>query len=371
MMSDNLCGLYVHVPFCLSKCDYCAFYSEIPDSQLIEAYLDRLATEAELRLSERSALFSTVFFGGGNPTALGRNGLERLIDIVLRHVDSSGLTEWTFETNPETLTKDMADLLCGLPGIRLSIGVQRLKQPELKILGRRAGLDSVFSALDLALSKIENVGADFILGVPGCDDISSDVCQLLKRFPLQHISAYFLTIEENTPIYRAVAEGTLPSPDDIGPEELFSLRRMLVENGFEHYEISNYARNGRRCQHNMNYWAPADYIGLGPSAVSTEGELRRTNVNSLKDWLLGEESVVEALTKTDLRNEYTMLRLRLLNDGLDLSLLEEKFGRQLPVFYQKSADHIAAGNLLRTGEIVRLSDAGLIIADEIMADLFV
>jgi len=370
-MSDNCCGLYVHVPFCLSKCGYCAFYSVIPDGQLIESFLDRLEHEAEKRLKEQPARFSTVFIGGGNPTALGKDGLKRLVSIILRYIEPHLISEWTFETNPETLNADAADLLEGLPGIRLSIGIQRLRPAELAILGRRARLDAIYSALEIAFSRIDNIGADFILGVPGCDDIADDVRCLLARFPLQHVSAYFLTIEENTPLHLAVTSETMASPEDIGPEELFSLRNMLVSQGFEHYEISNYARPGRRCLHNMNYWAPAGYIGLGPSAVSTEGSVRTSNISSLSAWLNGDQPLVENLSAIDLRNEYTMLRLRLLSDGLDLSLLEDKYGRQSSPFYRELNKHIVAGNLASIGTVVRLTSSGLVIADEVMADLFI
>lgn len=370
-MNENFYGLYIHVPFCLSKCDYCAFYSIKPDAQLIEAYLNRLEKEARLRLSDFRTKFSTVFVGGGNPSALGIEGLKRLIEIIWQYVDPGIIAEWTFETNPETLTAEISALLSDLPGIRLSIGIQRLKEKELKILGRRAGIDSIYAAIETALANIKNVGADFILGVPGCSEIVADVEQLLARFPLQHISAYFLTIEENTPLFQSVESGLIACPDEVGPEELFSLRKLLGSKGFEHYEISNYALPGRRCLHNMNYWRPADYFGLGPSAVSTINGVRMTNSNSLHRWLNSEGPALEKLSEIDIRNEYSMLRLRLLNDGLDLSLLEERFGSQPADFWEELARRIAAGELCRTGATVRLTDAGLIIADDVMASLFI
>jgi len=334
-MNESSYGLYIHVPFCWSKCDYCAFYSVKPDSQLIESYLDHLEKEAMLRLSDYRMRFSTVFVGGGNPSVLGKTGLKKLIEIVLQYADPGKISEWTFESNPETLTEEIVGLLCDLPGIRLSIGIQRLKDKELKILGRRAGIDSVYTALETAFAKIENIGADLILGVPGCSEIAFDVEKLLREFPLQHISAYFLTIEENTPLFRSVESGLIACPDNVGPEEMFSLRNCLLSAGFEHYEISNYALPGRRCQHNMNYWRPADYLGIGPSAVSTVNGVRFASCSDIRRWINGENPSSEKLSMIDLRNEYTMLRLRLLIDGLDLSLLEERFGRQPADFFDE------------------------------------
>jgi len=260
-MPENLpapTGLYVHVPFCLSRCDYCGFYSTVPGADSVEQYLPRLQQESEVARACSHGPVKTVFIGGGNPTTLGLTGIRKLFSLLEPWLTASRPEEITLETNPETLTAELVDYLATVDGIRLSMGVQRLQDDELALLGRRARLDSVNRALDIACSRLNNVGIDLILGVPGCPSLADDLAALLRRFDVQHVSAYFLTVEEGSRLQRRILSGELPDPAETGPEELFAVRETLKNNGFEHYEISNYARSGRRCRHNMNYWLAGD-----------------------------------------------------------------------------------------------------------------
>lgn len=372
MSPNKQAGLYVHVPFCLSKCDYCGFYSETPGQYSVTDYLAHLAHESQKRLESTDHLFRTVFVGGGNPTCIGLANLQRLVETVNRVLpDQSQITEWTFESNPETLTVEIADYLATLPQIRLSMGIQRLNDRELKVLGRRASMDAVYRALDIAFARLKNVGGDFILGVPGCPSLAEDLHKLVSSFPLAHVSAYFLTLEENTPMQQAVSQGLLTDPADIEADELYEVRDALAAAGFEHYEISNHARSGRRCQHNLNYWYQGDYIGLGPAAVSSSNGIRLANPPDLKRWLAGEPASVEQLSAADQRNEHLMLRLRLLQEGLALADFEQRSGHQSDDFYAQLDRQIAAGNLWREDDRIKLSDKGLRLADEVMASLFI
>lgn len=371
-LRDAGSGLYIHVPFCLSKCDYCGFFSVVAEDSAIKSYLECLQKEAHKRLSAGMPKFKTIFVGGGNPTCLGFDGLRRLCEIVSPYIDESILAEFTFESNPETMTAEIADFLAGLPTIRLSMGVQRLQDSELQILGRKARLASVYRALDLACSRLPDVGIDLILGVPDCPSVDKGLQRLIKDYPLKHVSAYFLTIEPETPMQKAISQGLLSSPEDIGPEELFQVREVLMQAGFEHYEISNYARSGWQCQHNLNYWQPGNYTGLGPSAVSTCNELRCTNPADLGCWLAGESPAVEHLSPTDRRNEFVMLRLRLLKEGLNLGTLDKRFGCQSAEFYCELERLLSEGLLQKIDESrVKLTDRGLIMADDVMASLFI
>ena len=372
MSQNRPYGLYVHVPFCMSKCDYCGFYSETPGRHSINDYLEYLAQETSARLESAAHLFKTVFVGGGNPTSIGLEGLQRLVETISRVLpDQSQISEWTFESNPETLTAEIADYLSTMPQIRLSMGIQRLSDPELSVLGRRASMDAVNRALDIAFARFKNVGGDFILGVPGCPSLAGELHELVIKYPFAHVSAYFLTLEENTPMHKAVSQGLLPDPADIGADELYEVRDALMAAGFEHYEISNHARGGCRCQHNLNYWYQGNYTGLGPSAVSSSDGIRLANPPDLRRWLTGEPASVEQLSATDQRNEYLMLRLRLLQEGLDLKEFEQIYGRQPVEFYANLDRQTAAGNLWREGDRIRLSDCGLRLADEVMASLFI
>jgi oxygen-independent coproporphyrinogen-3 oxidase len=366
--------LYVHVPFCFSRCSYCAFYSQLPSEGDVERYLRGLEAEAERRLGEPFAAkkLRTVFVGGGNPTMLGARGLERFLAILGRFVAFDGLEEFSFETNPETLNAEVLRVLAAVPKLRLSMGIQRLHNAELAILGRNARMDAVYQALDLAFGVTSNVSGDFILGVPGCSSVALALAGLLKRFPLKHLSAYFLGVVEGTPMWEAVQRGQLEDPDEIGPEELYQVREALAALGFEHYEISNYALPGFECTHNMGYWLAEDYIGLGPSAVSCEGAERLSNVSDFEAWLAGAKPELETLDFAAQRNEFLMLHLRMLERGLDLNLFESRFGKQTAEFYASVTQQIKQGNLIIDPEnhTIRLSTPAIAFANSIISNLF-
>ncbi len=374
-MSDNMpatTGLYVHVPFCFSRCDYCGFYSTLPGDGLVDKYLLRLQQESEAARALCDSSVKTVFIGGGNPTTPGLAGIRKLFSLLEPWLAGSRPEEITLETNPETLTAEIVDYLADIEGFRLSMGVQRLKDDELALLGRRARLDSVSRALDIACRRLNNVSVDLILGVPGCPSLADALAILLQRFDLQHVSAYFLTVEDGSRLQRRILNGELPDPAETGPEELFAVREILKRHGFEHYEISNYARPGRRCRHNLNYWLAGDYVGLGPSAVSCRKDCRTTNPADFARWLAAAPPHIEKLSQVDRRNEFVMLSLRLVADGLDLAALENRFGGQPAGFAEELTRQIEAGNLENPhfGR-VRLTDQGLAVADNVIAGLFI
>ena len=369
----GITSLYIHVPFCFSKCDYCGFYSIVPkESYFIDRYLDRLRKEIDrwFKLDYLSKNIKTVFIGGGNPTMLGLKGIRTLINIIGDHLDFNEIEEITFETNPETLTDDIIEYLSEIPKIRLSIGIQRLQNSELELLGRNARINSVIRALDSVFERIDNINSDFILGVPDCPSIASELEKLVSDYPFKHISAYFLTVEEGTAIYRKVESGKLQNPDDIGPEEMFAVAEVLKKSGFEHYEISNYSKPGYRCRHNLGYWEAEDYVGFGPSAVSCINQVRYSSVSCFDSWLNGVNPEIENLSFTDLRNEYLMLHLRLLIEGLNLKLFEKKFGIQKEEFYINLNKHIRSGELVQEGDIVHLTNLGVVMANTVISDLF-
>lgn len=365
-------GLYIHVPFCTArKCDYCAFYSIPFDEHMLNAYLNRLADDLKETIDEHAAqTIKTIFVGGGNPTCLGAHGLESLIKIITEHGPKNAV-EFSFETNPETFTPEVADVLGQVPNVRISMGVQRLQDSDLATIGRRSVMATLHGGLSLACTRFKNVSADFILGVPNAESIAKDLDQFLCDYPLQHISTYFLSADEGTPFRYMVEQNELPDPADIGSEELFQVRDLLLRHGYSHYEISNFAQNNFKCKHNLNYWKSGDYKGVGPAAVSTWQGVRHYNVPDVNRWLAGEKPVLEQLDQNDRRNEFVMLRLRLLDSGLNISLLEGKFGSQPDSFYSELDWHLLEGNLVKSGNTVQLTDAGIIVADRVMSSLFI
>ena len=302
---------------------------------------------------------------------LGLKGIRELVGILCSHIDLNEIEEITFETNPETLNEDIIDFFSEIPHIRLSIGIQRLQNSELELLGRNARINSVVRALDGVFERINNINGDFILGVPNCTSIAQNLRKLVSDYPFKHISAYFLTLEEKTPLYQKVISGKLQNPDDIGPEEMFEVEEALKEVGFEHYEISNYAKSGYRCKHNLGYWEAEDYVGFGPSAVSCINHVRYSEVSCFEQWLNGAKPEIENLSQKDIRNEYLMLHLRLLVDGLDLSKFEKTYGMQKEEFYLSLNRHISSGELVQNGNIIHLTSLGVVMANSVISDLFV
>ncbi|MBF0498743.1 MAG: coproporphyrinogen III oxidase family protein [Candidatus Riflebacteria bacterium] len=370
-MSVAPLGLYVHVPFCLKKCDYCAFASAIPSPETISKYIDGISRELTRRLSSDLARrITTVFIGGGNPTAIGPRPFASLVHFLTKCLRGASIAEWTIETNPETLTPEFLPILRDLPKLRLSIGAQRLDDDQLIRLGRLGTQARLEKALDLAFSLTKRVGIDLILGIPGCPSVSEDLAKLLERFQLEHISAYFLTAEPETPLGEAVASGKFPDPADVGPEELFELAAVLRSRDFEHYEISNFARQGGRCRHNMGYWDGNDYLGFGPAAVETLDGRRCTNPATLIDWLGDVPREIEPLSPSIQAREYLMLHLRLISDGLNLRSYERRFGLPSSTLLAALQEQTSLGFIEHSGDVFRLARSGIIIANRVIASLF-
>ncbi|RCK78110.1 MAG: hypothetical protein OZSIB_1759 [Candidatus Ozemobacter sibiricus] len=364
-------ALYIHVPFCAGKCAYCGFYSVPATPEAIDRYLDRLDREAHERITpELAARLRTVFIGGGNPTALGAAALGRLLHTLTDILGGSPIEEWTIETNPETFRRELRPLLRPLPGLRLSIGLQRLRDEEIAWLGRSATARQGRQAIETALTITPNVGIDLILGVPELPSLAPELRSLVESLPIRHVSAYFLTLEPDTPYAEAVAAGSRQDPAETGPEELFGVAAVLQAAGFEQYEISNFARAGSRCQHNLAYWHQHEYLGLGPAAVGTLAGQRRTNPPSLPDWLADVPPTFESLDESTRQREFLLLRLRLLQEGLDLQEWERRFGPPAPTLIAALDREVAAGLLSQAGLRYRLTPAGLPFANQVIARLF-
>ncbi|HNV68505.1 MAG TPA: coproporphyrinogen-III oxidase family protein [Candidatus Ozemobacteraceae bacterium] len=370
-MSDNQhLGLYIHVPFCRSKCSYCGFFSLPFAAELCELWLQHLFVEFDRRIeAEKIQRVRTAFIGGGNPTVLPLAQFTAFVDGLQRRLEPSPIKEWTFETNPETFTREHLAVLRSVSGLRLSFGLQRLRDDELTRIGRQAHASCGLRALEQAFSTITNVGADFILGVPGLPSLAGDLDLLLHRFPLTHVSTYFLTAEPNTPLAREIENGRFPDPAECGPEELFEVRAALERHGLQQYEISNFALPGRECLHNLHYWYQGDYIGIGPAAVSTLDGIRTANPEGLEQWINGEHQI-ERLSPIDQRREYLMLRLRLLREGFSPIDYASRFGIGVNELVQQLDTLVDRGDLTRTPEGYALSISGMSVANRIISELF-
>jgi putative oxygen-independent coproporphyrinogen III oxidase len=282
-MSDP--GLYVHVPFCRSKCSYCGFVSQT-DLSIAPLWLDALKKEAELYRNIFGA-FDSLFLGGGTPTILSPPQLESLANCLFLNFSFKDSMEFTVEANPDDLATDMLALLKDLGVNRISIGVQSLEDKELALLGRRHSVRQAEKALDLAgRAGFKSLSADLMYGLPG--QTLSNWLGTLRRvlaFEPDHLSCYQLTLEKRTPLRRMVADKKLAKIGVEQERELFlATSQLLEQEGYLHYEVSNFARPEHLCRHNLKYWDRSPYLGLGPSAHSFDGNARRWNTRSIASY---------------------------------------------------------------------------------------
>jgi oxygen-independent coproporphyrinogen-3 oxidase len=277
--------LYLHLPFCAAKCHYCDFYSVVAEGQDLDGTIDALIAEAERRAPRAPR---SVFLGGGTPSYFSRAQLARLLDSLERSTGfRASAREVTLESNPESLDADKARALVDLGVTRLTIGVQSLRPEVLRLFGRVHDVATSFAAYEAARSSgAREVGLDLIYAVPGeePEHWAADLERVLA-LGADHLSLYTLAFEEETPFHRWLEEGRLARLDEERELELFrATRARLAAAGYDGYEVSNFALNGARCRHNVNYWRNGAYVGIGPSAVSHVGGTRAGNERSLRAW---------------------------------------------------------------------------------------
>lgn len=373
-----MAGLYIHIPFCSSKCGYCAFYSVVSGKDR-QRFVDALKTEMALRRDYLGGEpVRTIYFGGGSPSVMSLPEIGQIMESVYGNFGVVPLPEITFEANPDHLDEGFLNGLKKLGINRLSIGIQSFFDDDLRYLGRGHDSRHATEAIGLALNAgFENLTIDLIYGMPTLSDAKWN--ENLNRFfatGAQHLSAYALTVEDKTLISRKIKAGTLQPVEE---ERVVNQYRMLTsrcaENGFVHYETSNFARPGFESEHNRIYWTGERYIGLGPSAHSFDGHSRQWNIPDVGVYAenAGTEKSFEKeiLSDTDLYNEYIMTSLRTVG-GCDLSLVERRFGRELADHCLETArKHIAANNLQLVGNHIKTTTFGELFADAIAADMFV
>ena len=371
-------GIYIHVPFCRRKCIYCAFYSVALLSRK-QDYLDALRYEIEQTLNYLpSRNIDTVYFGGGTPTLLSISEIESILTKIRRHYSLSPDAEITIEANPEQLHKTYLKDLLSLGINRISIGVQSFNNDTLRFLGRRHSAEEALEAVHLATAAgFDNISIDLIYGISQrqAGEWEADV-RTAMGLSITHLSCYALTKEENTLLWRKISQQQLPEIDeDLANKEFHQLLQCCRENGFEQYEISNFARNGHVSRHNSAYWTGEPYLGLGPSAHSFDGRSRKWNVSDLSQYIddiaTGHFSGdSETLSLDDQYNEYVMLGLRTAK-GIDLKKIGTAFGEKHRNLAELQLQQVNPAHYLHQGDKVTLTDEGKFFADGIAETLFV
>ena len=372
-----MAGIYIHIPFCKSFCGYCDFYS-ITDNSLMDDLVQSVIREASLRSSYlEGETVETLYFGGGTPSLLGPAATARLISELKRNFPISDDPEITFEVNPDDVYEGMFGELKKAGINRISLGVQSWDDKRLRYLGRRHDSAQSARALEMVFREgIKNVSVDLIYGVPGMTtaDLKADL-EKTFTFPVTHLSAYHLTVEEGTRFGRMKKAGKLKETDEEISASMFSLLgRICGEHGFMHYEISNFAREGYISRHNSSYWKQVAYLGLGPSAHSLDGRSRQWNVTDVRKYIKaisnGEIPCErEDLDRITVFNEYVMTSLRTMW-GIDLTHVEEFYDKELHDYLVNlSGKYIRYGLMKREKNTLVLTDQGRMISDNIIAEL--
>jgi oxygen-independent coproporphyrinogen III oxidase len=358
--------LYIHIPFCLQICPYCSFYKDIAGPGKADPLVDAVIREAEL-FGDHCAP-ETVFIGGGTPTALSVSQLERLFAGLKSHLDLSRVAEFTIEMNPATVTERKADLLRTHGVNRVSMGVQSWDPELLKVLGRVHDAKQVRKSFSiLRAAGYDDLNLDLIYGVPG-QTLAQWEDSLRQTIALQpdHISAYCLTYEEDTEYFERLQRGEFR--ENTEQDAAFFERgvELLSMAGYDQYEISNYARPGRACRHNIAYWEGADYLGLGPSAWSTTGDRRWQNVPDTAAYVRAMQAGVRPIANEEILPSETREAEKIafglrMNAGIDSSALARR--HDLVTALREE------GLLEDHGPRVRLTARGRLLADEIAAQL--
>ncbi len=349
--------LYVHVPFCAAKCHYCAFYSEAGNADKMAGYVDALLLELD-RFAPRLAP-RTIFFGGGTPSLLPAALMQRILEAVGRARPPGAPLEWTIECNPSTVSTEKAKLFREFGVNRISMGVQALDDEMLDVIGRVHSVEAaVGSYRKLRDAGFDNINLDFMFGLPGqtMEHWRTTLRQAIELQP-EHISTYCLILEEDTHFWSLLQQGRIKPDDDLELEMYQTGIDMLAAAGYRQYEISNFAKPGRECRHNIAYWEGKDYVGLGPSACSTVGDRRWQNSAQIENWAVAFE---EPLPPELRAAECAAFGMRM-NAGVPAELVRGRWDKQIAELLSAELVQWRDGRLQPTRR-------GILFADEIAAE---
>lgn len=373
-----MAGIYIHIPFCKSRCIYCGFYSTTL-LDLRKKYINAVCREMELRKNYIREPFSTIYLGGGTPSLLDEAELTKLFLYINNVYDVDRNAEITMECNPDDITPKFTNMLSRLPINRVSMGAQTFADSRLRLLHRRHNSDEVKHAVKLLREAgIKNISIDLMFGFPdeSLSQWKEDISAALA-LNVEHISAYSLMYEEDTPLWKMLDTGKVKEIDEELSLTMFKeLVCQLTDAGYEHYEISNFARPGYRSRHNNSYWHQVPYIGLGAAAHSFDLNSRQWNVADLKLYIEEINNGIIPMEREELDNDTTFndiitTALRT-SDGIDLNALETSLGKRYRnTLISTACKHIEQGLLEIRHDRLRLTAEGIFISDMVMSDLMI
>lgn len=358
-------GIYIHIPFCERKCNYCSFVSKCYDAEQSCAYIDCLI--AEIESFDYDGVVDSVFIGGGTPSVLSLENIERIVLSLRNKFNINTLAEWSIECNPSSITESKLNRYKELGFNRLSIGVQSLSDEELKLIGRVHNSEQAMCAVEVASRIFHNINVDLLIGLPNesIDEVKKEI-KLLSKYVL-HFSIYLLIVEEGTRLASMIESGECSVPDeDYSVHVYTAVGRLLMELGYNQYEVSNYAKSGFECNHNLNYWRMGEYVGFGVSAHSFLDYKRWSNTESIDDYLLqSEKRNIEEITNEMWVEEYIMLGLRT-SEGIDIDVLQ---ARDYDIEKTKKKELqllISNGCIVREDRRIRATEKGMLILNKII-----
>lgn len=374
-------GLYIHIPFCHSKCSYCDFFSAPAMLKRQKEYITSLHRELELRINEVATPFSTIYIGGGTPSILDSETLQLLFNGLSTHINSE-VKEFTVEVNPEDVTEELIETFISYGVNRISMGVQSFDDDTLKLISRRHNSQKAANSISIIKSFGLNYSCDLIYGLPTnnthrtSNDIFKDSLEQLLSFSPPHISAYLLSYEQGTKIYSLREKGIVSelSEDKAGEAYTF-LCNTLRNAGYKHYEISNFAIPGKEAIHNSNYWNFTPYLGLGCSAHSFDGKHRRYNPNSIPKYIssiLNNSQTVFITEVTDEVERYNDIIITSLRTatGLDSLIIENTFPEFIQNHFNKESKKlISSGILCKNGSTIFIPEKYWLTSDYVLRNL--
>ncbi len=356
-------GIYVHIPFCHSKCNYCSFYSLTNCDKQISEYCDKIISQIKSRGRHIARPVCSVYIGGGTPSLIGGENIAKILSAVRHSFTVTDDAEITVEANPDSCDEQFLKQIKNAGCNRLSIGLQSANSGELKTLGRIHTVDDVKKCVsDAQRLGFNNISVDLMLGLPHSTLASlNNSIDFALSLDVQHISAYILKVEPGTPF--ECMNITLPDDDSVADQYLF-LCDKLKQNGYMHYEVSNFSKQNFQGVHNTNYWKCREYLGFGPAAHSFMNGERFYHNASLKEYMQNSEPIFDGIGGT--AEEYVMLGLRI-SDGIYNDEFRSRFGTDLPENIFKTAKLLQNQGLCTVSDgVIALTDKGMLVSNSII-----
>ena len=359
-------GIYVHIPFCKQKCNYCDFISYVNKNNLVEKYIETLKQEIKENASKEYEI-STIYIGGGTPSYIENKHITEILETIKQNYNVSENAEITIEVNPGTASEEKLKDYAKAGINRMSIGLQTCNNNLLKMIGRIHTYEEFLDTYKMAKTiGFENINVDLMIGLPKqtLEDVTDSLEKIISLEP-KHISVYSLIVEEGTIIERKIESGELELPsEEVERKEYWQVKNTLEKNGYKHYEISNFAKQGYESKHNMNCWEQKEYLGFGVAAHSYMNGKRFSNVETIEEYLQKNERIIhEEQDVENQKKEYMLLGLRKIN-GVKILSFKNKFGANPIMEFKDELNKLVKEKLIEIDlDEIKLTNKGIDLAN--------